>query len=203
VISVKVTNAGEVALAIEKAVTEAKQAVLDAYKGLSSITYRFVVRETPQWTGETVANWRFSFGSADSSSSSGIKAARKAATKANKGKQTGTVFHKEGFFGRGGGGNPAALNAAETSLRSRLNNIGFYGAGKALGLPVVYMTNNTEWDGGKGAYTVEALEWGDKSFLRQVNWDGRMMVRGVSYVSGSFKNIDAENLFVLRAEAKL
>lgn len=198
-----VTNAGEFALGIDAALRRAELAVLDAYKGMASLAYRYVVKETPQWTGQTAANWRFSFYAPDFSSSKAIKALRQG--QRGKNRALHTVWQKGGSYYDAGRGNPLAWEGALQSLRGRVNNLGLMGGAEARALPPIFITNASDWE--PGSYPLSALEHPPGGlngglWLRTVNHPGAMMARAVSYVSRNFGRIGPEELFALQQEAK-
>lgn len=165
---------------------EAEQTALSAFRGLGAFAFAYVVEETPQYTGETVSNWRFSIGMPIYSKSSGIKYERHLQGQSYRGLP---VYQKQGWTGDGGvvaqgqGGNPNAMRIARQSLRAGFSAV------KSLD-DVIVIANATAFTGDR---TVGDLE-NNPGWLRAVNQPGQMIGRMSSYVMSNFKEITAANL---------
>jgi hypothetical protein len=67
----------------EKWLKQAEKEAVNAYRGLAAWAFSYIVAETPEFSGESVANWRFSVGSPELSTEIGhqVEAPREDARK--------------------------------------------------------------------------------------------------------------------------
>lgn len=156
------TNIGEVANDFAAWMLEQSKVARDIYAGLAAEVFMYVVQETPQYSGETVSNWRVSYGSPVTSRFSGFK----------------EVYEHDRFrtpYTKVSGGlpNQAAVEVALAHMRVNLAKV------SDLTQPI-YISNATVWDG-KGGHDVTDLEDPRPGWLRAINSPGRMFERGMAY----------------------
>lgn len=184
---IQIENLAEFKLGFRKWFAQQERAAVAVFRGLSATAFAFVVEETPEYTGETVANWTFHVGSAELKYTSGIKLSRKVRRQAGK---AAPVWQKPGTqmlpsIADGNGGNPAALRLARNALRQGYREV------RSLD-DVVYIANATHFD--PGGFTVGSLETPPGGWLREVNQPGHMAGRAVSYLSDVYRTVDASNV---------
>lgn len=182
---------------------KAEQAVVTAaYRGLIAEVYTYVVEETPQYSGQSVSNWRIGVGSVEGGSSTEMKELYKASGK----RGTRVPYTKAGHYSAsdGGGGRPnsmAVLSAYASlgpTLRSITLDFGTARTGK------VSIANNTQFgkDNGLG-FKVTNLENPPDGWLRAVNVPGRMMARALSWVTqDQYSIVGAHNIGFLTRRGK-
>lgn len=186
----RITNLAEFRRGWQRALKAFEDTALDVYRGLASTVFSYVVEETPEYTGESVANWTFHVGGALLKTTSGIKTSRAVR---RKGGQADPVWQMPGThlmptIHTGNGGNPEALTIARDALRAGFQSV------KSLA-DTIFIANATKFD--RGDYKVGALENPPGGWLRAVNQPGHMVERAVSYAAGRFRRIDASNIRTL------
>jgi hypothetical protein len=165
---IKVDNAAFQA-GFSKWLKSREQIATMAYRGLVAELYTYVVEETPQYTGESVSNWRM-----DTRPVYVSVGAQQQAYKAAAGKHT--PYGKLGHPAGPGKGSPAAANlsaiaVAKQSMMQLVPNLKLD--------QVVCIANGTVFDG-HGGINVTHLEKG--GWLRAVNEPGRMLEGGLSWI---------------------
>jgi hypothetical protein len=181
------TNIAEFRLGFQRWLQQQEEGALDVFRGLAATAYAYIVEETPEYTGETVANWTFHADGPDLRYTSGIKLGRKVRRQAGK---ASAVWQKPGATALptildGNGGNPAALRLARASLRQGFRSVSSLAQD-------IWIANATHFD--PGGFQVGQLETPPSGWLREVNAPGHMIERAVSYVSDVFARIDASNV---------
>ena len=154
---IKIDVAGfkaQVAVAVRK-----QQATcLLAYKGLIGRVYRYVVTETPQWTGTTAGNWRLGVNSLN-----GAGPDDKGSVVTSN--PNGSVYSKNSP-------NQARLVRAYNAASSALTQI------RSLE-DKAFIYNQSKWDGKDGA----SASWieSNPGYFRAVNQPAQVLYRGKAY----------------------
>lgn len=181
------TNLAEFRAGFNKWLKQQEAAAVQVYRGLAATCFAYVVEETPEYTGESVANWTLRVGSPELKTTSGIKMGRAVR---RQGGRVDPVWNKPGtsllpMIAEGSGGNPKALRIAREALRRGFREITSLDQ-------TVWLANATSFD--HGNFAVGALEEPPAGWLREVNQPGHMMKRAVSYMGSRFRRIDYSNI---------
>ena len=178
-ISIK-SNAAAFGQQIDKEIAVFEAMAIGVVRGLSITVFGILLDETPQWSGNAVANWNFGVGTPDLSVNHKFK----------------DKLDKEAIpisalaEGAGAKGDLEAINDAIQR-----------NAGRELEITAnstVYLTNNAE--NLSGASYIEMLELNPNNFLRPENEPGHMMATAVFEVSRAYANITTAKALELGAK---
>lgn len=159
-------NAARFASGLQAWMENVEDLVEGVYRGMAVRCFKYVLQETPQWSGNAAANWNFSIGTVDVSFDPEIFVSGPTA-------DLGAPTDRLGFIEMRRKGDQVPINYALARNQGQDKLV-------RLELPI-FISNSVDHGEGPYAWALELNQHpdGGQAFLREINRPGEMVHRAV------------------------